>query len=66
MRKSISQSIPPCIPAFGSRTLNDVLGSFGHTPRSTLTETQRGNLKDYENTIKEQFHAGELKKDDIA
>ena len=66
LRRSVAESVPPCLPPFGKCTLRNVLVQ-GWPPHSRehLTQQHQKNLVDYEAIIRNLYHAGKALLDDI-
>ena len=66
LRRSVAESVPPCLPPFGKCALRNVLVLGWPTyPRDRLTKQQQQNLLDYEETIRNLYHVGKALPDDI-
>ena len=66
LRRSVAESVPPCLPPFGKCTLRNVLVHAWPTyPRWCLTQQHQKNLVDYEAIIRNLYHAGKALLDDI-
>ena len=66
LRRSVAESVPPCLPPFGKCTLRNVLVHAWPTyPRWCLTQQHQKNVADYEAIIRNLYHAGKALLDDI-
>ena len=66
LRRSVAESVPPCLPPFGKCTLRNVLVHAWPTyPRWCLTQQHQKNLVDYEAISRNLYHAGKALLDDI-
>ena len=66
LRKSVAESVPPCLPPFGKCTLRSVLVQGWPTyPRERLTQQHQKNLVDYEAIVRNLYHDGKALPDDI-
>ena len=66
LRKSVAESVPPCLPPFGKCTLRSVLVQGWPTyPREHLTQQHQKNLADYEAIIRNLYHDGKALPGDI-
>ena len=66
LRRSVAESVPPCLLPFGKCTLRNVLVHAWPTyPRWCLTQQHQKNLVDYEAIIRNLYHAGKALLDDI-
>ena len=66
LRRSVAESVPPCLPPFGKCTLRNVLLHAWPTyPRWCLTQQHQKNVADYEAIIRNLYHDGKALLDDI-
>ena len=66
LRRSVAESVPPCLPPFGKCTLRNVLvQGWPNYPREHLTQQHQKNLVDYEAIVRNLYHDGTALPDDI-
>ena len=66
LRRSVAESVPPCLPPFGKCTLRSVLvQGWPSCPRDHLTRQHQENLVDYEEIIRNLYQAGKALPGDI-
>ena len=65
VRRSICETLPPILPAFGKRTLLDILGKYPNTTRASMRPTIQENVLDYEKTIRDMVSKGTLDLKDV-
>ena len=65
MRKAITNNVPACLPALGTRHIREALAKLPCTPRSALTPPQQKNLTDFESSIVKCVDDGKLQLEDV-